>query len=158
MTAAVVVHRLPGRTRLRVRGRRGDPAFMERARAALAALPGVDEVRGRADTGSLLLRHRRDFSLEAVLRDDPGAVPFDLAEGAPGAGPEVRVLDRLVARLPGERPEPRMVLITVVLALALVQAWRGQLLGSASSLLWYAFQLAGGPPAPADIPEDGGAD
>lgn len=267
MIRARVVHRIPGRTRLRAEALPEDAAGRAELREALAGLPGVYEVSLREATGSVVLRHRRDFSLEAALAGAQAPVPLEIeatpAESAgeptpggaeftageppagrgdageaagpgtggdpqggatawreaprasPGSGPargdaarpgaEERVRDSgrgagegahpgvedgrhgngpgtgapagrttagnepgagaaeawgaLWARLRRELPEdlrrPRDLAATLVLALAAVQIARGQVLGSATSLLWYAYQLRGGAPAaPDDIPED----
>jgi hypothetical protein len=62
-----LVHHLPERTRLRSPVLRRDPAACERVADALAALPGVREVRVRPYTGSVLIDHERDVSTEALI-------------------------------------------------------------------------------------------
>jgi hypothetical protein len=191
---ARVVHHIPGRTRLRAEALPEDAAERAELQRALAGLPGVYEASLREATGSVVLRHRRDFSLQAALAEAQASVPLEIeasaAEGsgepptreagsaggetpaaaggaagrtAGGNGPDTGAAEAwgaLWARLRRELPEdlrrPRDLAATLVLALAAVQIARGQVLGSATSLLWYAYQLRSGAPrdAPDDTPED----
>ena len=86
MTWLVVSQHLPERTRLRSPVLRKTPAACTRIADALAAVPGVREVRVRPYTGSALILH------------DPGATLDALTEAACGALDGARVL------APGEAP------------------------------------------------------
>lgn|SRR5581483_1964319 len=54
-----VAHHIPGRVRLKVRRAKGDAATLERIRAAIAALPEVQDVSANPATGSLLVTYDR---------------------------------------------------------------------------------------------------
>lgn len=143
---ARLVHRLPGRARLRIEGRRGDVAWFDRLTLELALVEGVRAVEANPRTGGLLVLH--DGPLEPILQhlQTAGLVAADpLARG------ERPFRDRLVERLgrldramvrasEGEL-DGRGALLLALLGLALLQAVRGQLAGPALSLLWYASGL-----------------
>ncbi|HEX8106538.1 MAG TPA: hypothetical protein VF516_02370 [Kofleriaceae bacterium] len=86
MAWLAVVHHLPDRTRLRSPVLRKSATACTRLADALAAVPGVHEVRVRPYTGSALILH------------DPGATVEALTEVASGALDGARVL------APGEAP------------------------------------------------------
>lgn len=67
MTWLLVVHHLPERTRLRSSVLRKTPAACTRLADALAAVPGVREVRVRPYTGSALILHDPGATLEALI-------------------------------------------------------------------------------------------
>lgn len=66
MAWLVVVHHLPERTRLRSPVLRKSPAACTRLADALAAVPGVREVRIRPYTGSALIEHDAGVTLDAL--------------------------------------------------------------------------------------------
>lgn len=143
---ARLVHRLPGRVRLKVDGRRRDAAWFDAVALELSLLDGVRAVDADPRTGSLLIRH--EGSLDTLLDElarrglvrvderEPRETPLALRLG--------ERLDRLDAHLKrasaGELDLGGAALLALLL-LALVQALRGQVAGPAVSLLWYASQL-----------------
>ena len=62
---ARVVHAIPGRTRLRADGIKGDVAALSAVQTALEETQGVQNVHINALTGSILVEH--DTSIEALL-------------------------------------------------------------------------------------------
>lgn len=74
MAWLVVAHRLPERTRLRSPALRKTPAACTRLADALAAVPGVREVRVRPYTGSALILHDPSATLEALTEVASGAL------------------------------------------------------------------------------------
>lgn len=62
-----IAHRLPDRLRLRSPCLRGDPVVGEQVADALAAVPGVAEVRVRPYTGSALIQHDHRVSADALV-------------------------------------------------------------------------------------------
>ncbi len=62
-----MIHHLPERTRLRSSVLRRDPAACERVADALAALPGVREIRLRPYTGSMLVHHEERVSTDRLI-------------------------------------------------------------------------------------------
>jgi heavy-metal-associated domain-containing protein len=74
VTWLVVTHRLPERTRLRSPALRKTPAACTRLADALAAVPGVREVRVRPYTGSALILHDPEVTLDALTQVACGAL------------------------------------------------------------------------------------
>jgi hypothetical protein len=128
---AHVVHRLPGRLRLRVEGRRGDRAWFDEAATTLAMLAGVEEVATSPRTSSIMLRHSRpadDVLAAAAARGLFQLADADLGEGSAAA--------RLRAAAVGLSASEGLALVLTLAALR--QLWRGQILPPAVTLLAYA--------------------
>ncbi len=133
---AEIEHRIPGRIRLRVRARRGDPAFFVRLEAALAAVPGVRNVRANPQTGSVLIEHGGDEKAVLARARDQGLRTTEPT-------------DKLPALRPAPPPDrgkgtPASPLDLAALGLAgagLMQLVRGEAVGSASENLWNAYGL-----------------
>lgn len=87
-------HRTPGRIRVRIPSAKGDTEFLEEARAALAALPGVIEVSSNPLTGSLLILHLPEVELDlegATGSHNGGSLPFVVEKPSnPGPAPQRR--------------------------------------------------------------------
>ncbi len=165
---AEVEHRIPGRMRLRVRVRRGDTGFFERA-AVLGRVPGIHAVRANAQTGSILIEHAGDeAAVLAAAREQGlfgvapptqppnplGAVetPATLnaaAMGLAGAG----LLQVARGRAIGSGTENlfnahsaytttgQPWLAALLAAFGIIQIARGEVLGSATSLFLYALSF-----------------
>jgi hypothetical protein len=133
---ADIEHRIPGRLRLRIRERRGDPAFFRQAEAALAAVPGVGTARANAQTGSLLVEYSGD---EAAVLAAARAQGLDVAE-SPSRYAAVRPASaRPAAGTPP--PTPLNLAALGLTGAGLVQLVRGEVVGSASENLWNAYGL-----------------
>ncbi|HWU89256.1 MAG TPA: hypothetical protein VN253_18445 [Kofleriaceae bacterium] len=116
-----IAHALPGRTRLRCPALRAERAHAGRVADALAAMPGVREVKVRPFTGSILVDH--DASIT-------GAALVDVAQ-------RVLACDRVLAH--GERPPvqgavPKLSKIAKLAAAAFREADRDVLRASEGSL------------------------
>lgn len=146
---ARLVHRLPGRVRLKIDGRRGDRAWFDATALELSLLEGILAVDANPLTGSLLIRH--EGPLERLLRE---LAERGLLRVASLELQEIPLARRLAQRAAavdeglrrasaGELDLAGAALLGLLL-LALVQAARGQLAGPAVSLVWYASSLARG--------------
>ncbi|HEX7839843.1 MAG TPA: hypothetical protein VF469_20345 [Kofleriaceae bacterium] len=107
MAWLVVTHHLPERTRLRSPVLRKTPAACARLADALAAVPGVREVRVRPYTGSVLILHRSvaaDALADAASRALDGARVLANGESPPltGAVPAFSSLRHKVATIARE--------------------------------------------------------
>ncbi|NBB69088.1 MAG: hypothetical protein GVY33_02005 [Alphaproteobacteria bacterium] len=129
--AAFVVHRLPGRLRLRIEGKRGDRAWFDDAATTLAMLAGVEEVAASARTSSIKLRHSRPA--EDVLAAAAGRGLFTLVDADGGEG---SAAERLRAAAGGFTASEGLAAVLTVAALR--QVLRGQILPPAVTLLAYA--------------------
>lgn len=150
---ARLVHRLPGRARLRIEGRRGDVAWFDRLRLDLALVEGVRAVEANPRIGSLLLLH--DGPLEPLLARLHAAGLVAADPLARGERPfrerlveRLGRLDRAMLRASEGELDGRGALLLAFLGLALLQAVRGQVAGPALTLLWYASGLLRPPGRP----------
>jgi hypothetical protein len=144
MTTAQVCHRIAGRTRLRVPGRRGDVAYFAQVHSALARHDGVGRCEVNPATASILIEH--GVSLEALAEFAAQAGLFRLGDLTPAivSGRErarqgLRRLDRELARASNGELDLATATGAGLLVLAAVQLLRGQVLAPASTLLWYAL-------------------
>lgn len=146
---AVLVHSVPGRLRLKITAARGDVEYFRKLTEGLLALPGVTEVHAREITGSILIGHPwRSSEPLAIFGRDSGL--FELKELAlepiaQQATVRVQRLHERMMRLTRGEVGIRSAALVALMALGLAQTARGQFLAPASSLLWYALQLAGIP-------------
>jgi hypothetical protein len=88
-----IAHRIPGRIRIRIPSAKGDSEFLEQARAALSALPGVLEVSCNPLTGSILVLHLPGAELElegAMTSENGSTLPFVLTAAQPDVDPPRR--------------------------------------------------------------------
>lgn len=156
---AVVVHRAPGRLRLRVPARRGDTDFLGKIGNALRERPGVSAVEVNPLTGSLLVRFTGDERqlLAAVpaigLRlGDIVEAAAEEAEAHRAATPTGSPIDRMADTLDdidaelqrsseGRMDLPSATLLYLVGA-GFVQLLRGRVLPSAHTLFAQAGRVA----------------
>jgi hypothetical protein len=144
---AHAVHRARGRLRLRVPGLRYDRDFFAGLCERLQALPGVAEVVANPDTAGVLIFLDPGSDLDPLaLIGESGLL--DLVDEAPILSPSLtgirRATDRLDRVLAGATSglgDLRTLTFALLVALALRQAVRGEVLAPAASLLWYAFDL-----------------
>lgn len=120
----------PGRLRLSIRERRGNTPYFSALASWLGAQEQVLRVRAQPKTASVVIEHRGEAQnfLQALEKEgwatlEKEAAPGENALGLPQAGAKEGV-------------------IAILIATAAWQAWRGQILGPAAGLLWYAWNLA----------------
>jgi hypothetical protein len=133
LARAVIEHRLPGRMRLRIAGKRGDAAFFRNAETRLAAAPGVSRVRASPLTGGILVEHGGDE--EGLLGSARKEGLF--AAALPPSGPSA-------VAWPVHREPSGWPLQLAALGLSgagVLQLTRGRAIGSASENLWNAYGL-----------------
>jgi Heavy metal associated domain 2 len=147
---ALAVHRLPRRTRLQIPALRHDPERLHSVGEALSRCPSVTSARTNQHTGSVVVEHG-DGDLDVILLYAQESDLFDLdlrGPREPGASPAAIVAHRL-ARLDswvrsetGDRSTLGSVTFVALIAAAVWQAARGQILPAAGTLAWYALALA----------------
>ncbi len=145
---AYIVHTLPERTRLRVPSRRHDPQYFSAIDETLRGFADVRAVQVNPTTASILVHHRPDalapllthltqkgwLAVAAEATPPPAALPQEPRPGSPL---------RYAAVVPSSG-ELRLIVAVILVALALRQALRGEILVPAMSLLWYAFEVMNG--------------
>lgn len=148
---AVIVHRLPGRLRLRLSALKNDPQALAAVAAELKAIPGMQAVEVNAPTGSLLLRYAGPEAaiLQAAASQDgfrltvAGAATADL-RGRLDEG--MRNLSRGLQTVTGGEVDLNGLLVVGLTLLAIQQAIEGNVMVPAAALLWNAYQAARMPP------------
>lgn len=129
--AAIVVHRIPGRTRLRLQDLRHQPAYLGRLAERLSAHTKVRQVTVNADTGSVLIQH--DGAIEAIVADFRDLLQITRH---PHSAPPGRIAPRPAGPMPMGVAN---VVVLACVALGLYQLRRGRLLGTASENAWNAY-------------------
>lgn len=146
---AYLAHSVPGRLRLKVPSMRGDQAYFERLGAVLSQRAGVDAVVINAATASVLIGHDGlDAGELGRLGEEAGLFRLRPAAYDPlwqRAHQGLEMLDQRMARFSRGELGMRSALLLALVGMALRQASRGQMLGPATTLLWYALQLVGLP-------------
>lgn len=147
--SAYIVHELPGRLRLKIPKKRGDSAYFTEISRRLARFPGITDVRGKADTGSLLVQHSRaigapDIAAEAersalfrLIRTPEKPRATLLQHAAAGA----QVMDHGLAAASRGFLDLRSIILLMLLGMAARQAAQGQIMVPAFSLLVFAAEL-----------------
>ncbi|MEW6218754.1 MAG: HMA2 domain-containing protein [Thermodesulfobacteriota bacterium] len=167
---ARLAHQLPGRARLRIPSRQGDPVFFAGLEPQLLALPGCLAVVSHAPRGSLVVHHTG--SLQALARQARQAGLFDLAAGPEAKRPwaqgpvsvavalrqEVRAADQQVRRATGGRFDLPTLAGIGLLGAGVLQILRGNLRAPAwYTLFWYGLTLLSGVQVGGRRPEAAGA-
>ena len=151
---ADIVHALPGRSRIRVRDRQHDTEFFEHVVSTLRGMEGVGDVTANAITGSVLIVHRDSWeALGAYARE------HQLFELSPPPAPSPPGPRKRLPRTVGDalqsadiglqfktrgRADLASVTFGALIAGAVVQAFRGQLLPASATLVAYALRLVPG--------------
>lgn len=152
---AYIAHTLPGRTRLRIPGRRGDRAFFTELADRLKRSKGIDAVHVNPMTGSLLVRY--DGNLDDLAKTVLGSDLGDLVQLVLSAEPvahrlrhEIATLDRRLRRLTHGELDLGTLASLALLVMAGAQVLRRGISTSSVSLAWYAAELLarGTPPPP----------
>lgn len=143
---AYAVHHLPGRTRFRVPGRRGDAAFFQEIATRLGQCVGVGGVETNPLTGSVLIHH--DGDIEGLIVEALGCGISEFVELELGAPPVARRVRAGIAALDGgirRYTHGELDLGTLaacgLVMLAGLQLLRGRQRSGAVSLAWYASEL-----------------
>lgn len=139
---AQCVHSVPGRVRYRILERRGDTEFFLQLREALAGREGIHAVVVNATTASILIHHAGDpDALAAAVREsglfEVGPQP-NLTLGAQAAA-GLRDADSGLKLVTDGKIDMNSALFLALTGFAIHQAVKGNLLGPASTLIWYAL-------------------
>lgn len=145
---AEVVHRIAGRTRLRIAGKRNDAAYFSQLIEQIRACPRVREATANPLTGSLLIRYDEPFELVAGFAQQRQL--FRLAGPQPSATLKARTAagfeeaSRNLEAVTGGELDLDGMLILGLTGLAIHQAIEGNIMAPAVTLMWYALNAARG--------------
>jgi len=148
---AYIVHRVPGRLRLRIPVRRGDAVFFARLSEALRQCTGVLTVTHNAATGSLVLITLETVTVEAVVLFARERLALDIqypvarrqASVVDSIGMGLSGLDRGLASFSAGVLDLRSLLFLLLVVLIVRQVRRGNLAGPVSSLVLSALDITG---------------
>jgi hypothetical protein len=141
-----IAHSTDARTRIRQDGNISDKAVLSEIAEQMAQIPGVDQAVPRMTTGSIIIEHEtvKWSAIEPQLTDNlylefstPPRKPAFTGIMALNKG-----LDQVDGALKGMNTDLRSLTVFMLAVLAITQALRGQVVVSATSLLWYAFSVA----------------
>jgi hypothetical protein len=141
-----IAHQIEGRTRLRPCVPLEDGGELIDLADAFIRLDGVEAVIPRASTGSLIIKHPMQGwqsllpQLKALgLR--LGEAPEQTRDGPlPQVEQLFRQFDKSIRDFSAGKADTRTLLFFTYLVLGITQLYRGQVLGPAVGLFWYAFQ------------------
>lgn len=143
---ARVVHRLPGRLRLRLEQHKNRPEVLAGIAASLRACPGVLDVVANPTLGSLLIRH--DAAEVEILQHAAQQGLFRMVDGASKRDVQGRISDgmlglsRGVQTITGGEMDLDGLLVVALTGLAIQQAIEGNIMVPAAALLWNAYVAA----------------
>lgn len=143
---ARILHRMPGRVRLRIASRRRDTEFFQQLKTALEAHEAIELVTVNPVTGTvLILGPGADADIAALaeernlFRIPPSEPSQDAAQIALQAAS--RLDERLRAATHGRINAPALIFLGFAAAGA-YQILKREILPPAATLLWYAFEVA----------------
>lgn len=141
---AVIVHRLPGRIRLRLDGKRGDSASFSALAEDFSTLGDVHHVKANARTGSIVIEFAgAQETLLKHLRERGVAVQEPAAEHVPARTSPVEsagAIEMQAFHLVSGRTINSMFMFGAMLAVAgVVQLMRGKIVAPAIPTFWYAM-------------------
>lgn len=150
---AYIKHQLPGRVRLKFPKKKGDFDYFDRIAEQFSDCPGISQLQFNPLAGSLLICHGAETQFVNIaefaqtnglftLIDPPDEMVaishLPLARlTADGLGN----IDGMLMNFSRGRLDSRTLLIMALIGLAVRQGTRGNIMGAASSLIWYAFRL-----------------
>lgn len=145
---AQVVHRVSGRMRLRISGKRDDTAYFSSLVERMSACPGVTLATANPVTGSLVIQHEVPF--EMIISHAQAERLFRLVESLPPAKLSNQVAQGLdetsrnLEKVSGGQVDFDGLLFVGLTGLAIHQAIAGNIMAPAVTLVWYALNAARG--------------
>ena len=146
IAVAHIVHSLPGRTRLKVPDRRGEPRYFTHLSERLSQCAGIVRIQTNPRTGSLLLEHTVPLAQLAAFAQanqlftlaPPESLQQEITQSTQAG---LRWLNRQFAQAGEGLLNLRVVLIVGLAGLTFIQVARGQILMPATNLLWFLAQV-----------------
>jgi hypothetical protein len=149
MTAAgaVIVHRIPGRIRLRVQDKRGDPDYFATLSEDITGMPGIYAVKVNPMTGSVVIHYSgttdgmlaqlEEHHLSIANRHE---MEKKQEKNQQNTSPPPNRHTQPFLLVSDRDINPMFMLGTVLAAFGVVQTFRGKILVPSLSLLWYAME------------------
>lgn len=141
MTTAKIVHRIPGRIRMRISDKRSDAPYFASLSEHLVGIQGVRAARANASTRSVVVHYDGDLDLllqrmqeqiSGFVIEKEHRIKHSLSIGSLGTQPY-----RLVS---GRQLTPMFMLGTAFTAVGVIQTFRGKIAVPSITALWYALE------------------
>jgi hypothetical protein len=152
MPAALIVHEMQGRIRLRVPEMRGEPEFFSQIENRLQEFDDIFSVTVRPMTGSILIEHDGINADELAhwarnndlfdVKSQPGKkhAGYSIAQMSQH---ELNKLDEYLKRSTEERFDLLSLLMLMAIGLIISEFLKGRLSAGSFALVWYALDAAG---------------
>lgn len=148
---AFFIHTAPGRCRIKIPEKRHDTEFFEALEPDLINVVGVKRVSINTLTASILIHyHEQELPfeqlqsyLDKISHFEMGGEPKSIAIWE-DASQRLTSFDSILKEGSAGQIDFRSLLVILFVLLAVRQLQQGNILGSASNLLWYATQLVMG--------------
>jgi hypothetical protein len=145
--SASIRHRMAGRLRLKVHGKKGDPAYFSALAQAFSEFPGIRRVEVNPETGSALFLHSAEP--DAIVAYAEGKDLFRIVESANrpvhvavGVTAKYRELDERVKRHTGGEWDVPAIAFISLLGAGAYQIARGNFAAPAwYTAFWYALNI-----------------
>ncbi|MGD2118127.1 MAG: hypothetical protein PVG66_07200 [Chromatiales bacterium] len=142
-----IAHQTTGRTRLRAQQYAKDIEALLATAATITAFDGIDQVVPKSMTGSLIIEHEElpwtqlHEQLQAngiVIGEPPPVAPGDPLKAIAAFGES---LNQGLTEYSDNRVNMQTLMFGLVMVAAAVQISRGQIFGSAATLLWHGYEM-----------------
>jgi len=153
--SAYIKHQLPGRVRLKIPQKRGDFRYFGRIADLFADCPGITQLQLNPSAASILICHGTEthflniaefaqtnglFTItEQPEEEETFSIPYLPIPKLTSTG--LNRLDESLMDFSQGRLDGRSLLFLALIGLAVRQMTRGNIMGPATTLLWYAFSL-----------------
>jgi hypothetical protein len=147
LSDARIVHRLPGRLRIKFDKQKGNVAFFSMLSSELRTCPGVLDVTANPVTASALIQHTGAESKVLQFAAAHRLFKVITSNGSP-ADTQVRMvaglgsINRDIKRVSGGSMDLNALVVLGLTGLAIQQAIEGNVMAPALSLLWYAYSAS----------------
>jgi hypothetical protein len=150
---AYIKHQLPGRVRLKIPQKKGDFDYFDRIAELFSDCPGITQLQFNPPAASILICHRSETHFLNIAEFAQANGLFTIIEQPEEifAIPHLPIakltydglgnIDDVLMNVSRGRLDGRTILIMALIGLAVRQITRGNIMGAASSLIWYAFRL-----------------
>jgi hypothetical protein len=152
--SAYIKHQLPGRVRLKIPQKRGDFHYFDRIAELFTGCPGITQLQLNPSAASILICHMTEtdflniaefaqtnglFTIVEQPEEETFTIPYLPIPKLTSTG-----LNRVDESLMGFSQgllDGRSLLFLALIGLAVRQMTKGNVMGPATTLLWYAFSL-----------------
>ncbi|MFW2371833.1 MAG: HMA2 domain-containing protein [Gammaproteobacteria bacterium] len=143
-----IAHHTQGRTRIRWASAANRKSDVLDIAQTLGELDGVEYAEARPATGSIIIEHpETEWSqLQASMEQQcdlyfSTAVESPVGNGIQSLKEQLDKLNSLLREQSNNQTDLKNLTVNMLLILAIIQAARGQVMGSAASFLWYALNI-----------------